>query len=302
MAKCCQVLLITIFFLFLWYKFLRMPYVLLIIYLAVAFALQFLTGNIPLSFLSFPLNLILALIWAVMMISIWKTRRKSLFVEFILSRGATVSSIVLFLGFSIAVGITGYRFLVSTWVFAAVMLYFQTVLLFVILRGWRAPTATGARLGSVRWRFLLNHVGILLAVSAAFWGAPDSEVLRIRAIKDVPVREAYSMDGTLSSLPFEIILRDFKTETYSNGVPSMYDAKISLDSRPVTLRVNEPYGISFGKDIYLVGFDNSSNGENCILQIVYEPWKYAALAGIVMMLAGAFLLFVAGPRRRSDDD
>ena len=164
-----------------------MPYLNLIIYLAVAFALQFLTGNIPFSFLAFPLNLILALIWASIMVSVWKMRRKSLFVEFMLSKGATVSSIVLFLGFSLAIGISGQRELVSTWIFAAAVLYFQTVLLFVILRGWRAQTATGARIGAVRWRFVLNHVGILLAVSSAFWGAPDTEVLRIRAIRDLPV-------------------------------------------------------------------------------------------------------------------
>ena len=82
----------------------------------------------------------------------------------------------------------------------------------------------------------------------------------------------------------------------------MYEADLSVDARQVTLRVNEPYNISFGKDLYLVGFDSSYYGENCILQIVYEPWKYAALAGVVMMLAGAFLLFVAGPRKRNDDD
>ena len=63
-----------------------MPYLILIIYLAVAFALQFLTGNIPFSFLAFPLNLILALIWASIMVSVWKMRRKSLFVEFMLSK------------------------------------------------------------------------------------------------------------------------------------------------------------------------------------------------------------------------
>ena len=278
-----------------------MPYIILIIYLAVALALQILTGNIPLSFLSFPLNLILALIWAVSMFSIWKIRRKSIFVEFMLSRGATVSSILLFLIFSLVVGVTGYRWLVSTWVFAAVMLYFQTVLLFVILRGWRAQTATGARLGAVRWRFLLNHAGILLAVSSAFWGAPDTEVLRIRALRDIPVREAFSMDGDSHWLPYEIRLNEFKTETYSNGVPSMYEASVDVDGKEVILRVNEPYAVSFGKDLYLVGFDSSGDNESCILQLVDEPWKYSALAGVVMMLSGAFLLFIGGPRRRNDD-
>ena len=279
-----------------------MPYLILIIYLAVAFALQFLTGNIPFSFLAFPLNLILALIWASIMVSVWKMRRKYLFVEFMLSKGATVSSIVLFLGFSLAIGISGQRELVSTWIFAAVMLYFQTVLLFVILRGWRAQTATGARIGAVRWRFLLNHVGILLAVSSAFWGAPDTEVLRIRAIRDLPVREAFSMDGTVGWLPFEVTLKEFKIETYSNGVPSMYEARVNVDGEAVVLKVNKPYNVSLGKDLYLVGFDNMHGGDSCILQVVYEPWRYAALAGVVMMLAGAFLLFAGGPRRRNDDE
>lgn len=279
-----------------------MPYIILIIFLAVAIAFQFLTGNIPLTFLSFPLNLILALIWAVAMISIWKTRRKSLFVDFMLSRGATFSAIVLFLSFSLAIGLSGERSLVSTWVFAAVMLYFQTVLLYVILRGWRAQTMTGARLGTIRWRFLLNHLGILLAVSSAFWGAPDSEVYRIRAIRDVPVREAFSMEGTMEWLPFEIRLKDFNIETYSNGVPSMYEAHLYVDGEDASLKVNQPYSIGLGKDLYLVGFDNMYDGDSCILQIVYEPWRYAALVGVIMMLAGAFLLFAGGPRIRNNDD
>ena len=219
-----------------------------------------------------------------------------------LSRGATVSAIVLFLGFSLAVGVSGERELVSGWVFAAVMLYFQTVLLFVILRGWRAQTATGARLGAVRWRFLLNHVGILLAVSSAFWGAPDTEVLRIRAVRDLPVREAVSMDGTLEWLPHDITLNEFRTETYSNDVPSMYEARVTVGSETVVLKVNEPYNVSFGRDLYLVGFDNIYEGDSCILQVVYEPWRYAALSGVIMMLTGAFLLFIGGPRRRNDDD
>lgn len=279
-----------------------MPYVILIIFLAVALALQILTGNIPFSFLTFPLNLILALIWVLVMVSVWKTRKKSLFVGFMLSRGATVSAILLFLAFSLVVGISGERELVSSWVFAAVMLYLQTVLLFVILRGWRAQTATGARLGAVRWRFLLNHVGILLAVSSAFWGAPDTEVLRVRAIQDVPVRQAVSMDGIPESLPFEILLSEFKTETWSNGVPSMFEAKLLVNGENVVLKVNEPYNVSFGKDLYLVGFDSMYDSVSCILQVVYEPWRYGALAGVVMMLAGAFLLFVGGPRRRNDED
>ena len=279
-----------------------MQYIILVIYLAIALALQFLTGNVPVAFLSFPLNLILALIWAIAMLTIWRTAKKSLFVEFMLSRGATVTAIVLLTALCIVVGVTGDTELVSTWVSAAVLLYFQSVLLFVILRGWRAQTATGARLGQIRWRFLLNHVGILLAVSSGFWGAPDTDVVRMRLMADVPARDAMRMDGTLYRLPYEICLDEFKVETYSNGVPSMYEASLTVAGKPVVLKVNEPYSVSFGRDIYLVGFDGSGYGDSCIVQIVYEPWRYAAMAGIVMMLACAFLLFAGGPRRRNNDD
>lgn len=281
-----------------------MPYIILIIYLAVALALQFLTGNIPLSFLAFPLNLILATIWVFLMLSMWKNHRKSLFVEFMLSRGATLTSIVLFLCFSLVIGITGKRELVSTWVFAAVMLYLQTVLFFVILRGWRAPTATGARLGTVRWRFLINHAGLLLALASAFWGVPDSETLRLQVYRDVPSREAYRMDGALSMLTYEVELKEFTVSRYENGTPSMFEAEVLIEGKPVTLRVNEPYSRSFGEDIYLSGYDmnDSDKTGSCVLQIVREPWKYSALIGIILMLSGALLLFVGGPRRINDDD
>ena len=279
-----------------------MQYILLVIYLAIALALQFLTGNIPVAFLAFPLNLIVALIWEFLMLILWRTSKKSLFVEFMLSRGATITSIVLLALSAIVIGITGDRSLVTTWIFAAILLYFQTVLLFVILRGWREQTATGARLGQIRWRFLFNHLGILLAVSSAFWGAPDTEVLRMRVFQNLPVREAMKMDGTLTRLPYEITLDKFDIHTYSNGVPSMYEAMLMVDGKPVVLKVNEPYSVSFGRDLYLVGFDGANNDDNCILQLVYEPWRYAAMAGIELMLIGAFLLFATGPRRRYNDD
>lgn len=279
-----------------------MPYVVLIIFLAIAFALQLLTGNIPISFLSFPLNLVLALIWAGSVFILWKNRRKSGFVGFMLSKAGTISSILLFLTFSLVIGLTGKRNLVSTWVFAAVLLYFQTVLLFVILRGCCQSFPDGK--GKIRWRFLLNHAGLLLAVSSAFWGASDSDTLYVRAIKNHPVKEAIRIDGTGTWLPYDLELKDFRMEEYDNGVPSMFEADIAIDGQSVTLRVNEPYSVSFGSDIYLNGYDVASGADSsyCILQIVREPWRYAAVAGILMMLAGAMLLFINGPERRRTDE
>ncbi len=231
------------------------------------------------SFFSFPLNLILALLWAGSMLLLWKHKRKSLFVRFMLSKAATISAISLLLVYSLIIGFTGNRDLVFTWIFAIILLYFQTVLIFVLFRGRRQ---------------FIHHIGLLVAVSSAFWGTPDSSELRLKAVRDVPVREAFRTDGSTAWLPYEITLKDFRAETWDNGVPSMYEADVVIDDEQVTLKVNHPYSSAFGEDVYLSG---AGDGRGyCVLQIVREPWKYGALVGIILMLAGAFLLFIEGPR------
>jgi cytochrome c biogenesis protein ResB len=112
------------------------------------------------------------------------------------------------------------------------------------------------------------------------------------------------MDGTSAWLPYEIQLSRFNVETYDNGVPSMFEADLLIDGEEISLRVNEPYSRSFGEDIYLTGYDSmaGSDSQYCIIQVVREPWKYSALVGVIMMLAGAFLLFAGGPQRRYGED
>lgn len=276
-----------------------MPYILLLSYLIAAFGIQLFAGDFPVTFFAFPLNIIIGMIWIGGMLWIWKDARKSQFVAFMLSKGASISAVALFLVFCLVVGLTGIRSLVNSWVFVSFMLYFQTVLLFVILRGWRSQTATGAYLGKIRWRFILNHLGLFLVISSAFWGAPDSETLRFQAYIDVPVRRAFSMDGKPSWLPCIMELKDFKVEFHDNGVPTMYEAEMLIDGEPVTLNVNHPYSLGFGRNIYLSGYDyDAGKSESCIIQVVTEPWKYGAIAGVGMMLAGALLLFIQGPKKR----
>ncbi len=231
------------------------------------------------TFFSFPLNLILALLWTGSMLWLWKSRRKSPLVRFMLSKAATISAISLLLTFCLIMGFTGLGAPVYSWAFIIVLFYFQTVLFFVLVRGGRQ---------------FIRHVGLFIAVSSAFWGAPDSETYRMKAVRDIPVREAFRMDGSAVHLSYAVELKDFRTETWDNGVPSMYEADVIIDNEDVTLRVNHPYSLGFGEDVYLSGAGDGSG--YCVLQIVREPWKYGALVGIVLMLAGAFLLFIEGPR------
>lgn len=279
-----------------------MTVIVLIIILASAFVLQILTGGFPIAFFAFPLNLICALIWASAVLWLWKDMRRSLFVSFMLSPSASISSIILLLVCCLVVGLTGMRWIVQSWVFITVLLYFQTVLAFVLLRGWRAATPTGARLGPIRWRFVLLHLGLLVTVSSAFWGAPDSQTCRMKAVQGVPTAEAFLMDGTPAWLEYEIELKDFNIEKYESDVPSDFSAHVLVDGESITLRVNHPYKARYGEHVYLSGYDVAAGAgsEYCILQIVRETWRPWCMAGILMMLAGAFMLFIGGPRRNNN--
>lgn len=249
---------------------------------------------------SFPLNLIIMILWLAASVMVWKHCRKSSFVRLMLHPAATYCAIGLFLAITLFVGITGFRWIIMTWPYAVFMLYFQTVLLYVIMRGWRSATATGARLGPIRWRFLFLHVGLLVALGSAFWGTPDNETLSIKVMKNQPVHEAYSEEGVMKPLRYEIVLNEFSVSYGADGVPSDYSATMTVAGESIELKVNHPYAPVFGEDIYLSGYDTHLQ-EYCILQIVREPWRCVTLAGIVMMLIGAFMLFVAGPRRRNDN-
>lgn len=240
------------------------------------------------SFFAFPLNLLLALLWIVCWRWLWKNRPQCRVVRFLLSPAATVSAIVLLVAACLWIGVSGDQGFVESMIFVAVLLYVQTVLLLVILRGWRRPD------GTVRWRFLLLHAGLLLAVGSGFWGAPDSVELRLALGRWAEEETAYKRNGSPIGLGYSIRLTDYKVEYSDEGMPSFYEATISVDGEaPAVLSVNHPYSVGLGEDIYLARVTK----DFCILQIVREPWKYFALSGILMLIAGAFMLFIKGPRR-----
>ena len=240
------------------------------------------------SFFAFPLNLLLALLWIVCWRWLWKNRPQCRVVRFLLSPAATISAICLLLAACLWIGVSGDQGFVESMIFVAVLLYVQTVLLLVILRGWRRPD------GTVRWRFMLLHAGLLLAVGSGFWGAPDSVELRLALGRGEEAQAAYKRNESLTGLGYSIRLTDYKVEYSDEGMPSFYEATISVNGEePAVLSVNHPYSVGFGEDIYLARVTK----DFCILQIVREPWKYFALSGILMLIAGAFMLFIKGPRR-----
>lgn len=240
------------------------------------------------TFFAFPLNLLVSALWVLCLVWLRKTYSHTAVMRFLHSPAATISAISLLMVSCLWVGFSGDRSFVESIIFVIVLLYVQTVLFLITLRGWRRPD------GVIRWRFTFLHLGLLLAVGAGFWGAPDSKEYRMRIYVDESSREAITLEAGRVALSYEISLLDVETEYSQDGIPSHYEALISVNGKsPVTLSVNHPYNVKIGEDLYLASISEDS----CVLQIVREPWRYFALAGIILMLAGAFLLFINGPRK-----
>ena len=240
------------------------------------------------TFFAFPLNLLLALLWLAGLGLLWKHRPDCRVVKFLLSPYATILALTLLLACGLWIGFSADRACVQSIPFVLMLLYVLTVVYLVTLRGWRS------RNGQVRWRFLFIHAGFLLAVGAAFWGSPDSSELRVKLVPDQECVSAYKLDGSITALRYKLRLEDYSIDFNEEGKPVYYEAVVSVgDSDAKVITVNHPLSVSLGEDIYLASVSEGG----CVLQIVREPWRYFALTGILMLLLGAFMLFIKGPKR-----
>ncbi|WP_455674712.1 cytochrome c biogenesis protein ResB [Phocaeicola sp.] len=287
-----------------------MRYVYVTGYMLIAAIIQLLTGNFPLSFMAFPLNIVFAVIWLFILWRLYKESRAQRFTRFLLAPQTSILSIALFIVACMVIGLFPqlsdaeaarregilaslgcYNFMTS-WIFIAI--------LFLLLSNLAIITFHACyHRKNARWRFLLNHVGLWLALFAGFFGSSDTQTLRIPLYKGEPAREAFDMNGASYHLDYEMELRSFSVEYYPNGRPSRFAAEVRLGDEDALLEVNHPYSYRLGEDVYLTGYDVEGGNESkyCILQVVIQPWKYITVAGILMMLAGAVLLFINGPEK-----
>ncbi|MBP3682622.1 MAG: cytochrome c biogenesis protein ResB [Rikenellaceae bacterium] len=259
--------------------------------LGVSAIVQAIVGAFPLSIVRFPLNVILMALWLVLLVELYRRRDRSKVAQLLLSQAATVISLVLMAAVGIVLGLQ--REPASTaWPTVVAVLFVLSHLTLVTLRGWR--NATG-----VRWRFVVNHAGLWLALVAGFWGAPDREQVRAMVTREVPTREAYDMSGRTTTLDCELQLVDFKIDYYTEGQPSMFEATVAVDGESATLQVNHPHHRTWSEMIYLVSYDVESpdRARYCVVEVVREPWRWLSVVGIVMLIAGAVLMFARGPRK-----
>lgn len=143
--------------------------------------------------------------------------------------------------------------------------------------------------------FLLNHLGIFIALVAGTLGNADMQRL-IMTVQEGKT-EWRAVDGrhNVHQLPIAIELHDFSIEEQPK-LSFLSDVTVytkSGISQRDTIRVNKPLSVR-GWKIYQYSYDETMGKESdiSVFELVRDPWLPFVYAGIFMMLAGAVWLFL----------
>jgi len=193
------------------------------------------------------------------------------------------------------VGGTWLNDMLSFWPFVLIYVYIALILGLTILR----------RLFSFHHLkkdlpFLLNHLGLFLALTTATLGNADMQRLKMITAVGEPEWRALDANGSVREMPLAIELKKFIMETYDDGSPRRFASEIQILTKTkknikATVDVNKPYEVD-GWKIYQFGYDTQqgANSRISILELVSDPWLPFVYTGIYMMLAGAVCMFVLG--------
>ena len=181
---------------------------------------------------------------------------------------------------------------------------------FVLIWTWMMVISALAALNHLcRWKareipFILNHLGVVIAIVAATLGYADIQSLQMTVFTGEAEWRAVDDEGSLQEPGLAIELHRFTMEEYADGKPKRFASDIFVyteDGKTVqgTVEVNKPLKVN-GWKIYQYSYDVRMGPDSpySVFRLVKDPWILWVYVGIFMMLAGALclMLFMA-PRR-----
>lgn len=179
------------------------------------------------------------------------------------------------------------------WPFVLIYVYMAVILGVTILR----------RLNNIP--FLLNHLGLFIAMTTATLGNADMQRLKMITMVGEPEWRAMAQNGAIREMPLTIELKQFIMETYDDGSPKRFASEIQIQTKSgkkieTTVDVNKPVEVD-GWKIYQYGYDTKMGAKSqiSILELVSDPWLPLVYTGIYMMLAGAVCMFLKGKKVKS---
>ena len=262
--------------------------------------LQLAMGPINWEFFAWPVNLMVLILLLAAVGIMYALRRNVYAFEWMMHAGAAVPCLVYAAALTILMGLLPQvREGGMPWL--SQMLRFWP---FVLIWTWMMIVSALAALNHLcRWKwkeipFILNHLGVVVAIVAATLGNADIQSLQMTVFTDEPEWRAVDDDGTLYEPGLAIELHRFTMEEYADGTPKRFASDITVyteDGKAVqgTVEVNKPLKVD-GWKIYQYGYDVRMGPESTysVFQLVLDPWIFWVYLGIFMMIAGALCLML----------
>ena len=240
---------------------------------------------------------------------IFLLRKRVYGLQFIGSYKAAIPALVYAVVLTIIMGLTRQEVngtwlnnMLSFWPFVLIYVYVAVILGQIILR-----RIINCQLSIVNLKrdipFLLNHLGLFLALTSATLGNADMQRLKMMTVKGEPEWRALTSQQQIVEMPIAIELKEFIMETYDDGSPRRFASDIQILTKTgkniqTTVEVNKPVEVD-GWKIYQYGYDTQMGAmsQYSILELVSDPWLPLVYTGIYMMLAGAVCMFILGGRK-----
>ena len=236
---------------------------------------------------------------------IWLLRKRLYGCQFISTYQAAIPALAYAVVLTIIMGLTRqtvngkwFSNMLTFWPFVLIYVYLAVILGQVIVRHtlyfqWRRDIP-----------FMLNHLGLFLAMTTATLGNADMQRLKMITAIGEPEWRALDQQGHVREMPIAIELKKFIMETYDDGSPRRFASEIQILTQSgknieTTVDVNKPVEVE-GWKIYQYGYDTAMGAQSntSVLELVSDPWLPLVYTGIYMMLGGAVTMFIFGGRRK----
>ena len=220
--------------------------------------LQLSIGRFNTDFLSFPVNFISGLLFIFLLTGLHILSRKNRQIRWFSGMEVTITSVSSFLILVIVMGLirqhsgdntetgllnaVGFTQMLSAWSFVLIFVYLETILGLVILR----------RLQHFSWKkdipFILNHLGLFIALFAGVLGGADMQRLQMIVGKEVPEWRATNDKNQVVELPLALQLNRFTIDEYppklmiidnetGKTLPANQPASVLIEKSPVKVEL-----------------------------------------------------------------
>ena len=274
--------------------------------LMVGLALELSVGQVKWDAFAWPVNGYVFGGFLALIAIVFLLRKKVYAFQFLGTYQAAIPAMVYAVTLTIIMGLTRQKVggtwlndMLSFWPFVLIYVYITVILGAVTLK--RLYQIVNRQSSNRKWfdlPFLLNHLGLFLALTTATLGNADMQRLKMITAVGEPEWRALDANGAVKEMPLAIELKRFIMETYDNGSPKRFASEIQILTKTkknieTVVDVNKPYEVD-GWKIYQYGYDTQRGAQNqiSILELVSDPWLPLVYTGIFMMLAGTVLLIL----------